>query len=66
MADLRPIDQVLAFEDRNTGEKLKGAAHQIIAAVCFADAGVRVEAFDDRIRKLHAYTSFVDFDPKKV
>ena len=49
MSDLRPVDEIPAFEERDPGEILETAAHEIIGPVRAADARIREESADDWI-----------------
>src|SRR5665647_2213512 len=56
MAYLLPRDQVRAVEDRDAGEVLEAAGHEVGGVTHPADARVRVETGDDRVRVCHGST----------
>ncbi|MNC50885.1 hypothetical protein D3C75_1001520 [compost metagenome] len=51
MAELPPMHQVLAVEDRHTREIFEGGDHQIIVIAYPANGRVRVEAGNNRVTK---------------
>src|SRR2546428_7706449 len=53
MPDLAPVHEVAAVEERHAGEILERAGHEEVVLPDAADARVRVEAGNDRIRKRH-------------
>ena len=53
VADLRPIDQVMALEERHAGEELERAGHEIIGVADTAAAGIREKARDHGVSVLH-------------
>ena len=53
VADLGPVHQVPAVEHRNAGKEFKGACHHVVILPHAADAGVRVEAGQNRVLIAH-------------
>ena len=59
MADLIPVDQVIALKERHAGKILKGRADQIVLPIRLTDAGIGIKAGKNRVFVAHFHHPFM-------